>query len=52
MAELDVTLSNSFADLKRFENNGEYEKALRTTNKSMFNNLRNVTNIYNLVFSS
>ncbi|KAI2801867.1 Signal recognition particle core component [Blomia tropicalis] len=33
MAELDVTLSNSFADLKRFENNGEYEKALRTTNK-------------------
>lgn len=34
MADIDATLSNLFGELKRLEYNAEYEKALKTANKS------------------
>ena len=37
MPEQDsATLSNLFSDLKRFGNNEEFEKALKTANKSIY----------------
>lgn len=35
MTEKDLNLSAFFSDLKRFEKNEEFEKALKTANRSM-----------------
>lgn len=34
MADANVNLSNLFADLKKIEQNGEYERGLKITDKS------------------
>ena len=39
MSEPNVNLSNLFAELKKIEQNGEFEKGIKVSNKSNFFNV-------------